>query len=107
MEFLEFKVNGHVTLIAKDAIKLISVVSADSNNETSKCMIMIGDESVDFVGTTEEVMEFYQNFSDALSASCKITQVVKKPKSEFGNRLPNLDNCVLIVEDNHNDIENS
>ena len=104
MEFLEFKVNETTTLIAKDAIKLVTV---NCDGEDSKCTIIIGDEAVNFTGTEDDVMKFYKNFSDALSASCKITQVAKEPKTSFGSRLPNLDNCVLIVEDNHNDIENS
>ena len=104
MEFLEFKVNEQITLIAKEAIKLVSV---NPDGEDSKCTIVIGDEVVNFTGNENDVMEFYKNFSTALSGSCKITQITKGSKSVFGSRLPNLDNCVLIVEDNHNDIDNS
>ena len=105
MEFLEFKVNETTTLIAKDAIKLVTV---NCDGEDSKCTIIIGDEAVNFTGAEDDVMKFYKNFSNALGKSCKITTVEKEEKAPaFGNRLPNLDNCVLIVEENHHDIENS
>jgi len=106
MEFLEFKLNGQITLIAKDAIRLVSVMPTD-DNENSKCMIVIGNETVDFVGTTDEVMEFYNNFHNILETTCKITQIEKEQKPAYRNGLPDLDKCVLIVEENHDDIRNS